>query len=322
MAERTGHTEQLQLLIEKGKLALEKGDYDSAIVYFRQALQICPLLNDIRELLAYALDQQLLAGSKDSQVCPQIDVKRIIGRNNLSPKPEAVPATRRKSWLWLLFSLVLILMLLLGVVVAYVVYKDSIDKWLITVLPEKIQPIPPEEREALSLYNTAEIYFKQNRYDDAIETLQKALALNPPSRKKIEDKLAIIYNAKGESLYDREKYVEAIAAYEKAISYNSQIADYFYNLGWAYYRYGLQLQLKKKPAQKYLDLAEKSFKKALEIDSGMLRAYQGLARVYTRLNRPELSAKMYQKIIELAPESYEAELAKQQLKNMFGEKVK
>ncbi|MCX7766742.1 MAG: tetratricopeptide repeat protein [Candidatus Sumerlaeia bacterium] len=322
MAERAGHTEQLALLIEKGKLALEKGDYGSAVVYFRQALHICPLLNEVRELLAYALDKQLLAGAKNNQGCSQIDVKRIIGKSNLSPKPAEVSATYRKSWLWVVFSLVLVLVLLLGMVVVYVLYKESIDKWLIAVLPEKIQPIPPEEREALGLYNTADIYFKQNRYDDAIETLQKALALNPPSRKKIEDKLAIIYNAKGEALYDREKYLEAIAAYEKAISYNSQVADYFYNLGWAYYRYGLQLQLKKKPAQKYLDLAEKSFKKALEIDSGMLRAYQGLARVYTRLNRPELSAKMYQKIIELAPESYEAEIAKQQLKNMFGEKVK
>lgn len=313
------NSDSIDALIEQGVGALENEDFDTAIACFREVLRQAPFRNDVRQLLAYALDRQVQVGKSTSVPLRQDEVLRqkTPSEKTDSLTPESV---RKRPILWSCLLSLFVVLCVIGAVV-FIIFKEPILGWVKTNLPAQVPLVTPEEKEALALYDTALQYFRQHRYDEAESTLKKALELNPPGREKIKALLAKVYNAQGDDFYDKGKYLSAAQAYEKAVSYNPQEVEYTYNAGWAYYRYGYKCQIDKKPATQYFEKAEQFFNKTLEIDNGFLRAYQGLARVYIRLNRPSSAARMYKKIIEIAPESYEAELARHQLKNMFGENI-
>ncbi len=313
--------ESVDDLIDEGIASLEKGDYEDAVACFREVLRIMPMRNDVRQLLAHALDEEMRTERKTT--LKPSKRKREKGDRSASTKveePAEERAARKKTSLSCFFLVAFFIVVVLAMGVIFIMFNEPILERLKTIVPEQIQPISAGEKESLALYETAQHYYRQQRYDEAIATLTRALGLHPASDPEIKAQLALVYNAKGDKEYDEGNYLSAAEAYEKAVSFNPDKVDYLYNAGWAYYQYGLKER--QKSTSKYYVLARDSFEKAIKQDEMFLRAYQGLARVYIRQNRPEMAAKMYKKIIELAPESYEAENAREQLKNMFGERVR
>lgn len=304
-------------LIEEGVEALEAEDFARAVQCFREALQLAPMRNDVRQMLAIALDRQVIAGR--SNIAPESNAEEQKRRRKKEEPRQtgAKQPARRSVFPCLILSLLFLILCLVGVAL-FVIFREPIIETIKTKLPSEIQPIPPKEKEALLLAEAAESYFRQQRYDEAVENLEKALALDPPSKDKIKERLALIYKTQGDQLYDKEQYLSSALAYDKAVSHRPDNPDYLYDAGWAYYRHGLKEQISRKPSQKHFTRAKECFDKALELKPDYLRAYQGLARVYIRMNQPDQAARIYRKIIEIAPDSGEAEEAERQLKTMFG----
>ncbi len=324
MADRDTHN--VNDLIERGKDALRDEEFTEAVDYFRRALRLAPMRTDIRELLALALDHQVLPEASDEVEEDEYEEDFELEEEE-EPPPSRAPKRRRRQphrprrrLLTCLVLLILLILIGLGGVGVYVMYEEPLMALAKTHLPAWIFPTPEEEKQALALLEDAQPYILEREYDRAIDILEEALALNPPeSSRRIKQQLASIYNAQGDDLFDEEKYLQAARSYDKAIEYDPENPEYPYDAGWAYYRHGLLLQRQKKSADTYLSRAQDAFEQALELDPDYLSAYEGLARVYIRRNRPGEAATIYRKIIDLAPESSEAQHAERQLKNMFGQ---
>jgi superkiller protein 3 len=82
--------------------------------------------------------------------------------------------------------------------------------------------------EATKHYNQGNAYARQGKYDQAIASYQKAIA--------IKSNVALVHNNLGVTYANQGKLDEAIAAYKKAIEINSNYGDGHRNLGIVYRR--------------------------------------------------------------------------------------
>jgi tetratricopeptide (TPR) repeat protein len=207
--------------------------------------------------------------------------------------------------------------LCISAIAFFLFYSEDIKRFMFEMTQGRIG-IDPVEREINTLYSKAEIYLNQRNYDDAIASLEKALSLKPEDPKPIEDRLSQVFGERGDYYYANNNYQEAAESYEKAIELNSNIVDYHYNLGWSYYMIGRNKRESGRAYTNYYRRAIPPFKKAIEIDSGHVRSYNALARIYIKLNNQTEAIKMLQQIIRVAPDSREAKLAKKDLQSMTG----
>jgi tetratricopeptide (TPR) repeat protein len=294
-------------LVAKGVAALRNEAFEEAVDCFRSALRLAPFRRDVRELLAMALDHCAVAQVEEGEESTAVEEAKA------AKHPSRI-TIRTGVWLFVFGFLCL------STMAFFVFYSENIKEFIRQFSWVK-EPVNPVEKEVNVLYNTARIYLNQNRYKEAIATLEKALDLNPPNKKVIEDRLAEVYYEQGESLYRVKNYAKALESYEKAVSYNSNVTEYHYNAGYAHYMIGQDSQIKGRPYLKHYREAIKAFTNVLKIDSGHVRSYSALARVYVRMNNPDEAARNYRKIIEIDPDSPEARRAQRQLESMLGKSV-
>jgi len=183
---------------------------------------------------------------------------------------------------------------------------------------------------------------KKADYDGAIKNFQEALKWNPY--------FGVIYYDIGQILSEKDIYSLAIENFEKAEKYIDH-PDLPQKLAYLYLKKGqgdksitkLKLAISYQKNEKsmvplYVDLgklylqarryklAEEAFKNALKIDPDFINAHYGLAGAYLNQNKIEEALVELQKVIELAPDSQEANYAKitiqQIMKDMKEEELK
>ncbi len=301
------HSDNADAFVSKGVAALRNEAFEEAVEYFRSALKLAPFRRDVRELLAMALDNCAIAEVEEGEEDMAVEEAKA------AKHPSRI-TIRTGIWLFVFGFLCL------STMAFFVFYSENIREFIQKFAWAK-EAVNPVEKQVNVLYNTAEIYRNQNRYNEAIASLEKALDLNPPNKKVIEDQLALVCFEQGESSYRAKNYTKALESYKKAVSYNTHVTDYHYNVGWAQYMIGRDSQNKGRPYVKYYREAIKAFTNALKIDSGHVRSYSALARVYVRMNNPEEAAKNYRKVIEIDPDSPEAQRARSQIESMLGKSV-
>ncbi|MBN1902666.1 tetratricopeptide repeat protein [Candidatus Sumerlaeota bacterium] len=295
-------TESIDLLVQKGIRYLEQEDYDQAIERIREALKLAPFRQDIKELLAQALDRRPEVTRK---------IKPIDGDKEIVPRSARKPGINVGLWLFL-FTI-----LTLTSVAFFFFFSSSIQTFISNIArPNEEKHISPTDREAAALYKSAELLQDQRRYSEAIDEIKKALEKKPTDRKRYEMKLATLYYLIGESHDKNDDYIKAIDSYEKAIQNNPEYIDAYYGLGWANYLQGRKNQNRRLKYQSYYDKALVSLQKILELDATHIRARDTLARVYIAMNDTAKAAEMYRQIIRQNPESGEAERARRSLKSM------
>jgi len=181
-------------------------------------------------------------------------------------------------------------------------------------------------------------YAEKADYDTAAKYFQEALKWNPY--------FGMIYYNLGQIIYQKGLYTPAIENFEKAEKYMDH-PDLPSKLAYLYFKKG-QLDkgiVKLKQAityQKdeksmvplYTDLgnnymraerykpAEIAFKNALRVDPKYVNVHYGLAGAYLRQNKLDEAQEELQKIIELAPDSQEANYAQNIIQQIAQEKLK
>ena len=141
----------METIASLGGAALDNEEYDTAIACFREVLRQMPFRNDVRQLLAYALDQQVQADKKLSAPSPQKREREHykVATEKVEPSAER-PSKKRlipcSCWL------TLFAFLCLAGVVVFIIMKEPILDWLKSNLPEQIPLVTPEEKKAIALY--------------------------------------------------------------------------------------------------------------------------------------------------------------------------
>jgi tetratricopeptide (TPR) repeat protein len=294
--------ESIDLLVQKGIRFLEQEDYDQAIQNIRTALKLAPFRQDIKELLAQALDRRPAVTRK---------IQPVDGEKEIPPKPARKPGINIGLWLFL-FSI-----LTLSSVAFFFFFSSSIQILISNIArPNEEKHISPSDREAAALYKGAELLQDQRRFSEAIEEIKKALEKKPTDQKRFEMKLAELFFQQGEAYDKKDDYSKAIDSYEKSIQYNPESVDAYYGLAWASYLQGRKNQNRRLKYQTYYEKAVSALQKILELDPNHIRAKDTLARVYIARNETPKAAEMYRQIIKQGPESSEADRARRALKSM------
>jgi tetratricopeptide (TPR) repeat protein len=130
--------------------------------------------------------------------------------------------------------------------------------------------------------NLGMVLHRQGKADEALSTLQKALAIDPYC-------LEAHYNL-GNLYHNKGQLTEAIEAYKKALQINSGFAEAHNNLGIAYGEQGL------------LNEAILEFNRALEADSNFADAYYNRGTAYGKKGALDEAISDLKKALTLDPE--------------------
>ncbi len=86
------------------------------------------------------------------------------------------------------------------------------------------------QNRELPYFNLARLYVLQNRYDEALENVQKAIQIKP--------RLAMAYNLQGQIYEKLNNLDEAVPSYEAAVKIVPEDTLFNYNLAVAYFKHG------------------------------------------------------------------------------------
>jgi tetratricopeptide (TPR) repeat protein len=162
----------------------------------------------------------------------------------------------------------------------------------------------------------ADDYLARGRVDDAIDLLSSRLRsgkrTGPNNRHATI--LAKAHNAKGTQLLERNRLVESVDQYQKAVELDPRNALYVLHLGNAYFYCATMLEIKSSP--KYYTKAIECLNRTIELDRKNVQAYQLLATIYEGLEKTSQARAALIRIREIAPSSHEARQAEQRLKTL------
>lgn len=161
---------------------------------------------------------------------------------------------------------------------------------------EKAVDLAPDSLKALD--TLANAYFSARRYDEAEETIRRALETSPGNPVLVESLMrfqntvkgsADEHNLKGAELLEAGDYGAAAEEFKMAIEVDPKFSDGYYNLGKVYSQI------------KDYDQALASYKKAIELDPDNARYHYNLAIVYGLKGETSRSEQEYLAAISLDP---------------------
>ncbi|PYU88802.1 MAG: hypothetical protein DMG08_24110 [Acidobacteria bacterium] len=136
--------------------------------------------------------------------------------------------------------------------------------------------------------NVGIVFYSLNRQDEAIQALQRALALKPGHNATVEF-LGKAHFKKGVTALSAKQYGQAIDLLRKARDYTPKDGYIYYNIAEAYL------------FQKNFGEAEKALNQALELMPRSAEVFQRIGLVYEKQKRWDLALNAYHKAYDLNP---------------------
>ncbi len=172
-----------------------------------------------------------------------------------------------------------------------------------------------QDNESLQILRLAKDYIRQRRFEEATQLLNNQLAKisEPTLKATYTEELARAYDLLGTSLLEKNKLLQSVSAYEKAVRLMPSSMVYLLHLANAHYYCGVLLQ--SEDSKRYLELAEQEVAKVVAQDPRNLDAYQLQASVRERLQNIDGALAALTKIIELAPPSSQEAMLAREKKN-------
>lgn len=129
--------------------------------------------------------------------------------------------------------------------------------------------------------------YEQEKYEEALEELNKAIELNPKNF-KAHNRIGLVY-------YQRGEYDQAIEEFNKAIKLNPDFGAPYSNLILIYHNQGNY--------DMAMEQAIKLFKKGIELKPNRFMAHNRLGICYYQQKRYDLAIEQFNKSIELNPDN-------------------
>jgi len=155
------------------------------------------------------------------------------------------------------------------------------------------EQIGQERTHQLHFYAGIDYTFK-NETNKAIGALKDAIHKSKKTQPDPDGNLPVAYFALGLNLSEKNRWDEAIDAYEKAIALKPDYGHAWFNLGNARARKGA------------LAKAAEAFKQALKINAEDYEALNNLANVYTDQGHYKQAIRAYKKALKIKPDHYES----------------
>jgi tetratricopeptide (TPR) repeat protein len=151
-----------------------------------------------------------------------------------------------------------------------------------------IKTIRVNQSEWINFSILGDVYFKLNRLDEAIQTLEKAHSMKPDHNSTTEN-LGKAYRQKGVDALAGKQYPLATQALLKAKDYNPKDGYVYYNLAEAYL------------FQKNYAEAEKTLTQALSLLPKSAEVYGRMGLIYEKQKKWDLALNAYKKADEISP---------------------
>lgn len=298
---------QIDALVEQGKAALARQDYDQARRLFRRALSQSPFRGDIKELLALALDERPYAADSGG-----------TGRTKVI---DAVPVTppRRKTLLLGVktrksqkhtLRLVKPVLIGLGLIALATIGFSAFHMNRLQAVPESKPVTSPE---ILEMMKRAQRYSASGRYEEAVFELDKARkrSQNP---QMINEAEAEVHYLHANVLAGHKDYDQAIRVLDRALVLEPGEAKYLAEKGWNQHLAARNISISDADKAKDFEReACETLEKALEMDPDNVLALHTLGRAYSALDQKEKAAVHYQHLIRIQPDSLQAQAARREL---------
>ena len=342
-------------LVQQATDLARRGHFDEARDALRKAASMAPLRSDIREMLLDINDYANASGAPSVPVPPRSSAPSVrlpssntppprsaapaspfarMATDGSAPQQPARPSSKRgskrgsglgefyaphrsgsSSWIFLWIGVAVLLVAL--AVGAGVFFKNfPVPGSKPQSAPAKT-PVPkdPAESQRLELTTEVDKLMSEGKYEDALKTLDQLMATNPPKPEAYNDLRFKARFELGKAKWQRKEYKSALGDFEEAVQLNPKDSDALFYAGYMHYQVG-QAQNKKESKSSYLD-AEKFLNRAIAENPQNFKAYDSLARTYSKEGKTVEASEKYKKIIELAPpNSPESQNAQRQLKSM------
>jgi tetratricopeptide (TPR) repeat protein len=164
------------------------------------------------------------------------------------------------------------------------------------------------------LLNEARRHAERGDHAAATKSVEAFFALNPPDRENYAQDAADWYYELAKKRYDDRDYATAIQGVKRAIELEGASGEYHYLLGLIHFRRGRVGVGASKNED--LQAARLALEKTLELEPQHLRALDALAKTLIAQNERMAGIQTYYKIIELSPDSIEANQARRDLEDM------
>ena len=179
-------------LVEKAQLALDRGNYEEAKDCLKKAASAAPLRGDIRELLT-----QTLAMGPGNGEAREAEPPRPPRENRVLPRRPPEPrrpmaslgATRQRTSFFKPILIVVACVCLIGLgITGYLVARRMGIELIPSNGPSssptaKPSPTPgPEEARTKEILSAAEAKAQEGKYQEAVDSVKAALVSNPPGR--------------------------------------------------------------------------------------------------------------------------------------------
>jgi tetratricopeptide (TPR) repeat protein len=334
-------------LVQQATDLARRGHLDEARDLLRKAAGMAPLRADIREMLLDINDHAgsaprtrksapnaqpptpasrpptaspfaRMGGSSQQAPPPPLSENRISHR----PGEFYVPPRGASSFSWVLLWIG-VAVLLVGIAFGAVyVFKmlpvpgskpgDIIPG---TTMPVKsATPKDPLEAKRLELKTEVKALMQENKYDDALKTLDQLVAETKPPKMEEYDALRFESHIEsGKAKRQRKEYKSALSDFDAAVKLNPNDSGALFYLGYMHYQVGLMQNDKKTSKASYQE-AEKYLNKAIAADPKNFKAYESLGHTYFKDGKDIEGVEKFKKIIELSPDSPEAKTAQDILK--------
>lgn len=145
-----------------------------------------------------------------------------------------------------------------------------------------------DEVSYLTLLLTGLIKYERRDYQGAIERFTNALSSTPAPQEMVNP--AALYFYRGNALFFKENFSDAIADYNTAIALKPDYVKYYYNRGGAFVK------------QAELELAIADFAKSIELDPNYAQAYINRGDVFASMQNYSNAVLDYDEAIRLRPD--------------------
>lgn len=135
------------------------------------------------------------------------------------------------------------------------------------------------KENAKDLYQKANTFYELKQYEDAIESYEKVVEIEPDFFQA--------WNGLGKTFYDIKRYKEALKAYNSAIKLENNDKEAWRDRGFTLYKLG-----------RYED-AISSFDKALKLDREQPEVWNALGEAFSKINQYSLAIQAYNSAINL-----------------------
>jgi tetratricopeptide (TPR) repeat protein len=312
--------ESVETLLEQGTTFMVNGDYRRAILCFRRAQTLAPFRDDIRELLAEAIDGRLAnqptaldADFGGNQFAKTIEAHR-------RPLHRHHHRSFALRWGFPLALTALALAAIGGITLAisrrpaqatsYIPGLDDPSRASPEAAAPPVEVTPTVTPE--SLIEQARTKVALNQFEDALALLDEAMRLGPEDPAPARMLYADLHQRRGRRYFDSGRYSQALASYTKSTDYDPNNAETFYSMGWCHYYIGVEEgnSGNQTGAREELQRAVEAFSRSIELDPNLAKSQRSLGQALIRLGDRERAFEAWRRAVQLDPSGPDGQRAR------------